>query len=466
MVADGRPSGLFGGSTPNAQAVQNNRGNPSVEDRRNIALDIVGSAAFDPAFTEHDSELWGTTMARYWLCLIAIGVVPVLGCPSAGPLQPVDNGGTENGNTNGDVESCPTAQESFALMTPATYAVVVTYQRGPSDLVNFTLGTAFGLDARNLATNAHVVAGILDNPFPVERVVVVQAGTGAAAEVTHAIAHPRYTGNPVASPDVGLLRTRDDIPAFLALATEAELAEMAVGDDVYLAGFPGDVNELFGITPGITVPQATALAGSISALRSFDPTTVVTAGTTDFLQHQIPTTPGTSGSALLRCGKVAGVHNAGTVKLVPVLDEDGNISVDRQAAAANNFAIHVRHLTDLLQDPTAESSAIPPPDPDFSGFYTCEAYRLDTGNPVFTHDFVITILRDGTMAGLSFWSNVTLALDGYVDRFGDIDITDDGPSLGYLPITYIGYVNLGNELLGLYFEGSSRLGIWGCSKEE
>jgi hypothetical protein len=75
--------------------------------------------------------------------------------------------------------------------------------------------------------------------------------------------------------------------------------------------------------------------------------------------------------------------------------------------------------------------------------------------------------RTGTITGTSFWINAAFSLDGHVDEFGNIYMTDDGPSQGYSEIAYLGYVSLGAEtpLLGLYFENNNRLGIWGCSPE-
>ena len=368
-----------------------------------------------------------------------------------------------------DAPTCPSLQNTFGFMIPASYAVVVEYRQGPGaeDTVNFTLGSGFAVGPHTLATNAHVATGVLENAFPIDRVVAVQAGTGRVVELTSATKHPGYDGDPLGSPDVAVFTTQDELPEFLELASSEEVSDLASGDELALTGFPGDVNELFDITPGTTVPQATSLSGSITALRSFDQTAIVTENTVDFVQHQLPTTPGTSGSPLVRCGKVVAVHNAGTVKLILSIDKNGNIITDRQATAANNFGIHVKHLQDLMirvEGDLLPAEPLPPPDPDFAGSYSCDAFSAATG--LITHEFVLTIDEDRFIDGTSSWANATLILTGNVDRFGKVELTDNGVSQGFAPIFYIGYASVQtNGAVGLYFEGEIELGLWNCSQE-
>ena len=94
-----------------------------------------------------------------------------------------------------------------------------------------------------------------------------------------------------------------------------------------------------------------------------DDTEIVNGDNLDVIQHQAPTTPGTSGSSLVSCGQVIGVNNAGTVKLVVVPGDDGELTFDRQAAAANNFAVHHRHIRTLLtlfDNNAVQGTAMPP----------------------------------------------------------------------------------------------------------
>ncbi len=90
---------------------------------------------------------------------------------------------------------------------------------------------------------------------------------------------------------------------------------------------------------------------------------VVTPESVDVIQHQAPT-PGTSGSPLVHCGKVVPVNNAGTVKLVLVPNRQGEIEVKRRAAAANNFGVHARFLTEMIslcREQSVQGFDIPPP---------------------------------------------------------------------------------------------------------
>ncbi|MEK6677745.1 MAG: trypsin-like serine protease, partial [Planctomycetota bacterium] len=149
------------------------------------------------------------------------------------------------------------------------------------DVVDFTIGSAFAVSSSRLATNAHVVLGVIQNPFPVDRVVAVQSGTGLTIDLIRAYVHPNYDGDPLRSPDVGVFEVGERVDDYLTLSPVENSRSLAPGDPLALTGFPGDVQELFEITPGLTVPQATSLSGSVTALRSFDPTSVVGAETVD-----------------------------------------------------------------------------------------------------------------------------------------------------------------------------------------
>lgn len=331
-----------------------------------------------------------------------------------GGNTPADTGG--DARTSGDADDsaggggadsstrpCPTAQESLPTMVPATYAVVVQY-RLPSfedAILNFAVGSAFAVGPKLLATNAHVVEAIVDNPFPVRHVLALRAGTKEVFEVVRAAKHPDYDGDPVGSPDVGVLVTGASLPTLLECASDEDLEALAVGDELALAGFPGDVNDVFEIEPGITVAQSTALKGVITSLRSFDPSAEVTPDNVDIVQHDLPTTPGTSGSPLVRCGKVAAVHNAGTVRWVVTVDEDGNPDVQRQGVAANNFGIHARYLRRLMElTETGDVAMIelPPPPPSLP---PADDPNDDDVTPAFAGTFsgVVTYVKRESLGG-------------------------------------------------------------------
>ena len=106
------------------------------------------------------------------------------------------------------------------------------------------------------------------------------------------LTHPDYTGDPFTSPDVGLFTSAEVLPAELPIATESELESLDLADVLLLTGFPGDVDQFFPIIPNLTVPQATNLKGTITALRAHGQDEVVTPESVDVIQHQAPTTPG------------------------------------------------------------------------------------------------------------------------------------------------------------------------------
>ncbi len=359
------------------------------------------------------------------ICFVLIGGCPLPALE--GEADPGQNPSALSPQTSTARSACATPQHSFPEMTAATYAIIAEYtaepvapEGEPADgdtaggdgaeptgdglvLPRF-IGTGFAISPYMIATNAHVAEAITaDGPLPLRRVVAVQSGTGRVIRLTHAIEHPAYNGSPLASADVAILLPHEALDSYLLLATAGSEGGVDGGDDrghasdaeggqsdsadadvdgaafsgatsapgdalqlgaeIALIGFPGDVVRLIDIIPGVTVPQATALVGSITSRRSFNPNAVVTDATVDFIQHQAPTTPGMSGSPIVACGEVVAVNNAGTMKLVVSVDpETGEPTVDRQADAANNFGVHVKYLREiipLVQDGHLPGAALP-----------------------------------------------------------------------------------------------------------
>lgn len=366
--------------------------------------------------------------------------------------------------------NCPSNSETFAKLNAAAYAVVFSVRVGPgeNDIQYLTLGTAFAIGDRLLATNAHVTEFFNDvGGIPIEEVVAVQSGTGEVVTLLRALTHPDYTGDPVASPDIGLFTTQEELPSKLTIATDAELSDLDLGDDLLLSGFPGDVQELFEITPGVTVPQATSLTGQISAFRNHDTQQVVDTDNIDVIQHQIPTTPGTSGSALVRCGKVAAVHNAGTVTIIVTVDAQGNLTQDRTAAANNNFGVHAKYLREMIglfEDNSIQGFELPPTSDGgnnggggggqqgtaFSGTYVGSV-----GPPANQNTFTFTIDNNGAFSGTSTWATGTFTLTGNVNVAGTVNFSDNANVLiqNFNQGTYTGSINATTGAAsGQYFE--------------
>lgn len=247
---------------------------------------------------------------------------------------------------------CPLDREVLSRVAPATYAIVFRALTATNEVNPVFAATAFAVGPNLLATNSHVTRALeaLVAQAPYEDVVAVQAGTGTVVGLQLAVSHPGYADDPLSQPDVGLLTTTETLPTVLALAAADGVTSVSVTDDIYVVGFPGDVNEFVPIIPEQTIPQATALAGDVTALRNFDPSQPVTETSTDIIQHDAPTSPGMSGAPMSSCGLVVGVNNAGTIKQVLTPDANGDLLVDRLGVASNNFGIDVKHLHGLMSE--------------------------------------------------------------------------------------------------------------------
>jgi len=275
--------------------------------------------------------------------------------PAATPPATSAPGSTPTPALNDGVASavpldCPLDREVLFRVAPATYAIVFRALTANSEINPIFSATAFAVGPNLLATNSHVTRGLeaLVAQSPYEDIVAVQAGSGTVVRLQLAVTHPDYVDDPLSQPDVGLLTTAETLPTVLTLAPADGVTSVGVTDDVYVVGFPGDVNEFVPIVPEQTIPQATALAGDVTALRNFDPSQAVTPTSTDVIQHDAPTSPGMSGAPMSSCGVVVGVNNAGTIKQVLTPDANGDLLVDRLGVANNNFAIDVKHLHGLM----------------------------------------------------------------------------------------------------------------------
>lgn len=251
------------------------------------------------------------------------------------PLNREDQAG--GGADPGEPESPmpPTAPEHAAEIPlgdiqASTWLVIVV---GDSST---PLATAFAVAPDLLATNAHVVEAIVGlYSEPNASVVVVQHETGAWLNIETVWSHPLYVSDFFElTPDVGLLQVDDRMRSFIALADTETLQSLAVFDEVSLCGFPGGLPsdiDLLGLSLGGFRPRATCLAGTISALRPFNPAQAATPANTRLLQYDMPTIQGMSGSAVVdEAGVVVGVHAFGAL--------EGDF----------NFAVRADSLAELL----------------------------------------------------------------------------------------------------------------------
>ena len=394
--------------------------------------------------------------------------------------------------TQGFPAQCPATNASFDAQNAATYQVFgelpIEFSHGTTGFNYFFIGTAWAVRERLLVTNAHVVAAFDDTAaqgVQLSRVLAVQSGTGIVVRLLRSFTHPDYTGSPLTSPDVGLFSAQEVLPAPLPLAPPDSV--LGLGDDIQIVGFPGDVDDFITTQPGTTIPQATSLLGTISSRRSHDDREAVVGSTLDVYQHQAPTTPGTSGSSMVHCGLVAGANNAGTVKLVvsPSATTEGEFDIVRQAAASNNFGVHVKYIHNLIDLfdanalegqalPVAASAAPAPPPPPAGGgggggggggAPPAEQSLMLFGavtDPAAEHEFLITIDAQGVITGQSLWpATGLLTLAGRVAADGSVQFTDNAPEqLGFRRGIYQGQLGADGTISGIYFEQSQEGQVW------
>jgi hypothetical protein len=163
--------------------------------------------------------------------------------------------------------------------------------------------TAFAVRPSVLATNAHCVIAARKHGGTI--VALENEGRGDVSfPVSDMRAHPGYRENDAnaLTPDVGIVNINGRAATVLAMATE--LGGIGAGDDVYLIGFPGRLMDT-------SNPAATFLAAHVGR--------VTTAGgrpgsfgDTWLIQHDAPTTHGTSGSPIFNGkGKVIAINSGG-----------------------------------------------------------------------------------------------------------------------------------------------------------
>ncbi len=233
----------------------------------------------------------------------------VCGCPSA---QPIDVPPPEQTVPGEDDAPEATLADRVEELQRATYVVLAV-----SDL-SFITATAFAVGPRLLATNAHVVEGIIDIlGEPGAQVVAVRHQSGAVVSLVTGWTHPAYDGSsPFLTPDVGLFETIEILPTALTVPHWSFAPVVRILDTVTLCGFPGSVTvgiDIVGFFAGADFrPQATCLQGNVSALRTFEETVRPDAPIAQLIQYDISTESGLSGSAVLDAqGDLIGVHAFG-----------------------------------------------------------------------------------------------------------------------------------------------------------
>jgi hypothetical protein len=201
--------------------------------------------------------------------------------------------------------------------------------------------TAFAVRPNVLATNAHCIYAARRAGGSVT--ALENEGHGQVGfAVTDMKPHPGYRDGDASSitPDVGVVTIAGKVAVTLELATKAELGASGAGDDVYLIGFPGTLMDPQN-------PAATFLAAHIGRLTAATGRPAAF-GDAWLVQHDAPTTHGTSGSPLFNGrGKVIAINAGGYVE-----ENDEHIGGKKAEVARESpykFAMRVDLLDAVLR---------------------------------------------------------------------------------------------------------------------
>ncbi len=223
---------------------------------------------------------------------------------------------------------------------PSVYMVI--YRR--ADGYERNGGTAWVIAPGTLATNAHVVDGILsarakgETPFVRSNVPPFES-----IAITSAVKHPHYDrftsavgyyapvapgGRLVTSTlgyDVGLIRVAANakLAPPLKVASRETLLELAPSQEVAYIGYPTERMAAGGVN--LTQPTPQTHIARISAVTDFFLASVVPADRL-LIQHSLPGAGGCSGSPIFNSrGEVIALFNAGNVIHVPIGNERARI---------------------------------------------------------------------------------------------------------------------------------------------
>ncbi len=151
--------------------------------------------------------------------------------------------------------------------------------------------TAFAVRPSVLATNAHCVAAAKRQGGTI--VALENEGRGGVSfSVVDMQKHPGYRDGDAnaITPDVGIVNISGRAATVLTMASAQELSAMGAGDDVYLIGFPGRLMDAGNPTATFLAAHIGRVTGAGGRPGAFADTWLV--------QHDAPTTRGTSGSPI------------------------------------------------------------------------------------------------------------------------------------------------------------------------
>lgn len=175
------------------------------------------------------------------------------------------------------------------------------------------------------------------------------------------------------------------------------------------------------------------------------------------------------------------MNNAGTVRLVLTPGQDNQATIDRQPAASNNFAVHVRHIheiVDLFDDNAVQGFELPvaaaqAPEGGTTGgagqpsdaVGLVGGYVAGVADPDAQHELQFVVAENGAITGTSRWAATgDFTLSGQMGADGSFLIADDAPErLGYRRGVYEGRVGENGSIEGVYYEQTQEQMSWPLS---
>ncbi|MBW2276044.1 MAG: trypsin-like peptidase domain-containing protein [Deltaproteobacteria bacterium] len=164
--------------------------------------------------------------------------------------------------------------------------------------------TGFAIAPSSLLTNAHCVADIQSlAPTGATFYAALNEGSGARYPVTSWAAHPGYDHqSPRPTADLGLIGIDGKMTELVTLARPDQLGSVAAGMQIFVFGFPGDLNN-------VRSPVATLTQGVVGRLTTFSGK-AADKSSQHLLQYSAFTTKGTSGSPVFdKHGRVVAVNS-------------------------------------------------------------------------------------------------------------------------------------------------------------
>jgi hypothetical protein len=222
-------------------------------------------------------------------------------------LTRADNGATTS--SSGDVDLQAVALSISAQNGNAVHVLIEVEgatERG--------ICAAFSVRPDLLATSAQCVLTMQEGRGRrATHFAVPNGGGGQRMSINQMWHHPGYVaGGGAPSADVGIVQIVGTVGVQLPLASMAELAELEVGDPLFVFGFTGDL-------ANVTAPAAAVASGRVTAIAAFDGPEA-TLPTAQVILHDARGSAGTRGSPVFDAfGRVIAIEEGGHAVRIDLL---------------------------------------------------------------------------------------------------------------------------------------------------